>query len=116
MFATMGRGAVLLALCIPAAGQSGLCTWCPRVLPKWKATYAMNRSTIVQPCNGSGLLAPASVASFAVISFDWSNAKAVWVNQQPMDAEGLLVEQAALVKAAASDSEVWVYRNIVKAL
>lgn len=110
------HAALLAVLGVPAASQSGLCTWCPRVLPKWMATYAMNRSTIVQPCNGSGLLAPESVASFSIISFDWSNAKAVWVDQQPMDAEGLLVEQAALVKALAPSSTVWVYRNIVKAL
>lgn len=68
------------------------------------------------PCNGSGLLAPESVASFSLMSFDWSNAKAAWVDQQPMDAEGLLVEQAALIKAVSPNSAVWVYRNIVKAL
>lgn len=76
----------------------------------------MNRSTIAMPCNASGLLSSDSVSAFALISFDWSNGKAVWANQRPMDAEGLLVEQAALIKAASPESMVWVYRNIVKAL
>lgn len=44
----------------------GTCQWCghccgatPTVLPPWPATWAMNESTVVMPCNGTGLIDPA---------------------------------------------------------
>ena len=48
--------------------------------------------------------------------FDWSNARALWANQHPMDDNGLLLEQAAMVKARSPSTHVWIYRNLVKAL
>ena len=43
-----------------------------------------------------------------------SNAKKVWVNQSPMDTDGMLVEQAKRNKAKNPTAKVFVYRNIVK--
>jgi|EP01043_Picozoa_sp_COSAG02_P036217 hypothetical protein len=84
----------------------------------------MNESTVIEPCNGTGLINPAHAKDFhrwAFASIDWSNAKngpapVGWAKQRPMDAEHSLVEQAALLKAANPKQHVGIYRNIVKAL
>jgi len=63
---------------------------------------------------------------------DWSNGKEMWANDSPMDAEAMLVQQAAMIKAQACPTtcplphgckkrsdchkKVWVYRNGIKAL
>lgn len=56
------------------------------------------------------------LAKFGLVDYDWSNAKATWVDQSPMDCDGMLVKQAALNKAQNPTAKVFVYRNIVKAL
>ena len=83
--------------------------------PLWSATYVMQDSTIIQPCNESGFLDASLFSQFGVVDVDWSNAKALWV-QPPMSCEELLVEQAARLKAARPGVRVMVYRNIVKSL
>ena len=73
------------------------------------------------------------------MSYDWSNAKAIWANTKPMvapppppppsslpppltvtpafqDCEALLLKQAELTKAINPHSKTWVSRNLVKAL
>ena len=105
---------LLLLSCVGGAlAQAGLCTWCPRVLPRWAPTWSLARSTIAQPCNNSGLLAPSLLANFSLVSIDWSNQKDVWVAMHPMDSESLLVEQALALHAAQPSQRVWVYRNLV---
>ena len=47
-------------------------------LPLWPQSWRMNESTIAMPCNYSGYTAPASLAGWAVTSFDWSNSLAAW--------------------------------------
>jgi hypothetical protein len=86
------------------------------VHPLWEPTYLLNRSTIVQPCNESGFFDPSFLAKFGVVDVDWSNAKAIYTNQHPMNCEELLVEQGAMVKAINPDTHYFVYRNLVKAL
>jgi hypothetical protein len=76
----------------------------------------MPRSTIIQPCNESGLLDAALMGRFGVVSLDWSNAKAVWANQRPMASDKLMVTQAQLIQKVNPLTRVWVYRNLVKAL
>ena len=49
-------------------------------------------------------------------SYDWSNAKAAWAMASPMDCEERLLSQARLTKYANKDTNVFVYRNLVKAL
>jgi hypothetical protein len=86
----------------------------PGRFPTWPATWRLQDSTIVQPCNTSGFLAD-SYAKFGIVSVDWSNAKALWV-VPPMSTEQMHVEQAARLKAVRPGVRVFGYRNIVKAL
>jgi hypothetical protein len=88
-------------------------------VPKWTVTYNMSESTVVMPCNYTGLYdydAYPSLAEFGLVDYDWSNAKKTWVDQSPMDCDGMLVQQAARNKAQNPTAKVFVYRNIVKAL
>ncbi len=63
------------------------------------------------PCNESGLTdLSAPETNFGVIDFDWSNAKALWVDAQPMNCEEMLMEQAKLTRAARPDAKVHVVR------
>ena len=64
----------------------------------------------------SGIYDPAFGAQFGMVSYDWSNAKAIWANTKPMDCEAMLLKQVELTKAVNPDSKTWVYRNLVKAL
>lgn len=98
-----------------ATAQSGLCHWCPLVLPPWNATYNMLGSTVAQPCKSDGLIQQ-ELSQLGLVSVDWSNAKDIWAKTSPMNAEELLVEQANILKAANPSQHVWIYRNIVKAL
>eukprot|EP01051_Picozoa_sp_SAG22_P011968 SAG22_NODE_1201_length_5182_cov_3.788904_5_plen_237_part_00 len=91
----------------------------PPLVPKWTPTFNMSESTVIMPCNYTGLYdydAYPDLAKFGLVDYDWSNAKKTWANQSPMDADGMLVKQAARNKAANPSAKVFVYRNIVKAL
>lgn len=103
----------LLACALHADAQAGLCKWCPRVVPTWPATYYMPNSTVVMPCNATGLLSPASLTNWSMASIDWSNSKNAWVQGSPMDAELPLLQQAESNAAAFPGMRTWVYRNIV---
>eukprot|EP00730_Choanoeca_flexa_P015068 TRINITY_DN6822_c0_g1_i1.p1 TRINITY_DN6822_c0_g1~~TRINITY_DN6822_c0_g1_i1.p1 ORF type:complete len:447 (+),score=75.41 TRINITY_DN6822_c0_g1_i1:2-1342(+) len=85
-------------------------------VPKWKPTYNMSMSTLTMQCNSSGWSSPSRGAQFGIVSYDWSNAKAQWAATKPMDCEERLVTQAAMTKAINPASNVFVYRNLVKAL
>lgn len=71
---------------------------------------------IGRPCNTSGWFDADFVSQYGLADFDWSNARALWANQHPMDDNGLLLKQAATVKARSPSTHVWIYRNLVKAL
>ena len=86
------------------------------VVPPWPATYNLSRSTFLMPCNYTGFFNPVSAAQYGIVDFDWSNAKAEWTKQHPMDCEERLVEQAKLIKAINPDTKIYIYRNLVKAL
>ena len=98
-------------------------------LPPWKGTYEMRQSTIAMPCNQSGWFNAEIGASYGLVSYDCeccssslppftglnefcagSNAKQLWANTKPMDAEERMVTQAAMTKAKNPDGHVWVYR------
>jgi hypothetical protein len=80
------------------------------------------------PCNYSGYFDYKIAGRFAVVDYDWSNAKEMWANpgrhggglsaDGKMDCEERLLQQAAMTKAHAKslgiDQQVWVYRNLVK--
>ena len=61
----------------------------------------------------TGFLNASLFSQFGVVSVDWSNSKALWV-EPPMSCEERLVEQAALLKAARPGVRVMGYRNIVR--
>ena len=73
-------------------------------------------STIIQPCNFSGLLHPEFLAKWGIVSVDWSNAHAVWSQSKPMNSDMMLLDQARQVKELNPETKMFVYRNIVKAL
>jgi hypothetical protein len=103
-----------LTLAQRTAAQAGICTWCPPVLPSWPATYVLNESTIIEPCNRTDFLTPADVAGYAVVQLDWSGARmgpGGWAAARPMDPEERLLRQAALLKAAAPRQRVGVYKT-----
>jgi len=52
--------------------------------------------------------------TFGIVSYDWSNAKAQWAKQHPMDCEERLIQQAQMTKAASADTRVFIYQNLVK--
>ena len=90
-------------------------------LPPYPQTWALNRSTIIMPCNYSGPTDPQSTVGWAYVDFDWSNWKGRgtadgWSKHQPMDCEELMVKQAAMTTAASPGTTVWIYRNFIKAL
>jgi hypothetical protein len=88
--------------------------------PHWTPTYNMSESTIVQPCNYSGLYNPhdphPDVLKFGLVDYDWSNAKQYWANESPMDCDAKLLEQAARNKAQVPTAKVFIYRNLVLAM
>lgn len=85
------------------------------------------------PCNYTGLYdyeAYPELAKFGLVDYDWcdlplcpkfalpkhsvcirSNAKRTWVNQSPMDCDGMLVKQAGRNKAQNPTAKVFVYRK-----
>ena len=51
-------------------------------VPTWNATWQMNRSTLIMPCNYSGDLDPANVANFGIVDIDWSQGQATYAKQR----------------------------------
>ena len=104
-------------------------------LPKWKPAYDMRSSTIImvsicnacrsarlhnykivccgrQPCNMSGWHNLDEATRYGIVDYDWSNAKQLWANTKPMDAQERLVTQADSVLAKTGNkTQIWVYRN-----
>ncbi len=63
--------------------------------------------SVQMPCNFTGLTEQsATETNFGVIDFDWSNARSLWVEAQPMNCEEMLMEQAKLTRAARPDAKV----------
>jgi len=84
--------------------------------PPYAVTWQMNKSTIIMPCNESGLTDPQSTKGWGIVDFDWSNAKTEWAKAKPMNCEEMLVEQVQKTTDASPGTTVWVYRNGIKAL
>ena len=85
-------------------------------LPKWQPQWSMPLSTIVMPCNDSGYHSVDEASAYGLVSYDWSNAKQLWCNSQPMDDGERLVAQAEMVRKASNTTRIGVYRNSIKAL
>jgi len=100
----MKAAAVAAALLLARAGAQS---------PPWPASWRMADSTIAMPCNFSGYTDPASLAGWAITSFDWSNSLEMWSASTPMDNDERNLAQAALSKVANPTQKVWIYRNSV---
>jgi hypothetical protein len=88
--------------------------------PNRPPTYLTNKSTLIMPCNGTGITSPASTLGWHTIDFDWSNNKGIgsspgWAKHQPMDADEQLLKQVEITTNATANSSVWVYRCSVYA-
>lgn len=82
--------------------------------PSWKPVWDLASSTFAQPCNKSGYFNASLAVKYGLVSFDWSNAKELWM-AYPRDqakCEEMLVEQAKMVKLLNPDTRVLVYRNL----
>ena len=106
----------LLPVLLLLLGTSSVHAFLPFQNPIWPPTYDMSMSTLTMACNSSGWFNLTVGAAFGITSYDWSNAKAQWAVQRPMDCEERLVQQAVMTKAANPRTNVFVYRNLVKAL
>eukprot|EP01084_Bolivina_argentea_P290417 498855_1 len=102
-----------------------LCLFCTifaisfALVPNWAPIYQMNRSTIVMPCNESGLFSDDTIkelARYGIVDIDWSNGKQVWASTSPMNDQELLLSEAQRIRKANPNTKVWVYRNLAKAL
>jgi hypothetical protein len=93
----------LLALAAPRGAEAQL--------PSWPQSWRMNDSTIAMPCNYSGFTDPASLAGWAITSFDWSNALDMWSASTPMDTDERNSVQVAMSKVFNPAQKVWIYRN-----
>lgn len=87
----------------------------PPLLPPWPPTYNMTLSTVVMPCNYTGLFDTSFSSRFGLVDYDWSNSKLQWANSQPMDPEERLIQQATLSHEMNPSSKTFIYRNLVHA-
>ena len=101
-------------------GPSGNVLAYPSLPPKFEPRWRMNESTIFMPCNtglkNGGFFNASASAAWGVADFDYSNARAIWSKNKPMDCQEHLVTQAAMTKRENARTFVWVYRNIVTAM
>jgi hypothetical protein len=92
----------------------------PGLFPPWNATWNMSLSTVFMPCDASGhglVPFPPSVgAQWGVSDWDWSNGKAGWSQQTPMNCEESLLAQAEATNALNPAGKNFIYRNAIKAL
>ena len=99
-------------------GNEGGASPPPCRVPPWPATWQMNASTIIMPCNYTGYQVPKTVAGWGIVDFDWSNNLAGWSSATPMDNDERQLDQVKMIKddpATADYTKVWIYRNTIKA-
>lgn len=93
---------LLLSLATTVRGQ----------VPTTPQTYQLNHSTIIMPCNNSGFTDPKTTVAWSVIDFDWSNGKALWTKNRPMNDETFLQKQIVMSTSASTLGQtVWTYRG-----
>jgi hypothetical protein len=102
----------------PAAtcGNEGGTAPPPCHVPLWPATWQMNASTIIMPCNYTGYQVPKTVAGWGIVDFDWSNNLAGWSSTTPMDNDERQLVQVKMIKndpLTADYTRVYIYRNSV---
>lgn len=89
------------------------------MLPPFPPTWVLRSSTIVHTSNKSGWTDSAEASKYGIVSFDWNNAKELWMRPHDPNSsscEAALLEQARRVKATGSGTRVLLYRNVMWAL
>eukprot|EP01079_Euglenida_sp_SAG-EU17-18_P005731 gene5731-5669_t len=97
-------------------------TPCPP--PTWRVAWELNMSTTpdtpwgpeIAAGNIPGYFDPTAASRWGWITFDWSDANAVWQDEHPHNNEAVLVEQCRRVKALGTGTRCMVYRNTELAL
>ena len=89
-------------------------------LPPWPPTFRMNDSTIIMPCDESGLppapFPPAQAAAWGWSYNTWVNGMYAWARDTPEDCDEVQVSQSAANAAVGRGGRQATYRNVAKAL
>ena len=84
----------------------------PQALPTFTPSYDMFDSSIIMPCNYTGPFQLNYSTKWGIVDLDWSNSKAHWVQEHPMQSQEELVTAAAAIRAVSNRTKVWIYRNL----
>jgi hypothetical protein len=89
-------------------------------IPPWPPTYRMNFSTIIMPCDESGLppapFPPAQAATWGWSFNTWVNGMYAWARDAPEDCDEVQVSQSVATAAIGRGGRQSTYRNVAKAL
>jgi len=92
------------------------------LFPRWAPTYNLTQSTMTQLCFGPGMggtpvlnnQTGGFLKQWGIIALDFESQENTWTSHSPKDADVMMIEQAAVIKKMAPQSQVWVYRNLVQ--
>jgi hypothetical protein len=93
------------------------------LLPPWPATFNLTKSSMTQSCfgpgsvNGPPRLTPetgAFLKQWGVVALDFESQEGLWAHHRPKDADVMMIEQAAVMKRMAPETQIWGYRNLVQ--
>lgn len=56
----------------------------------------------------------AFLKAWGVVALDFESQENIWAHDRPKDADMMMIEQAAVMKQMAPETQVWVYRNLVQ--
>ena len=112
----LAAAAAAVSTAAAQCGNEGGTSPRPCSVPTWPATWQMNASTIIMPCNYTGYQAPSTTAGWGIVDFDWSNDLAGWSGATPMDNDERQLIQVKQIKDSPLTPDytrVWIYRNTV---
>ena len=69
--------------------------------------YNLSRATVIQTCQKPGASLD-YIRDYGIVSYDWSNNAAVWHADHPNDCDQKMVDQAAISKAHAPETHIWI--------
>ena len=67
--------------------------------------------------NGPPRLTPktgAFLKQWGVVALDFESQEGLWAHHRPKDADVMMIEQAAVMKRMAPETQIWGYRNLVQ--
>ena len=92
--------------------------------PQWDPVWELNKSTTpltpwgpeIAAGNIPSFVDPKNASRWGWMTFDWSDANAIWQDEFPHMNEAVLLEQCKKVKALGTGTKCMVYRNVELAL